>query len=307
MISIHNQYRLTAFVLCLSFLVLRCQEISQKKQSAEEKTAYEVTNDFTELEVGVELSIFDSLRKSWLFPSFEKQKLKNSLITEGNKFIPDERIAVFLNDYNINLNSLNEILLNSDEYETLSTLIWADTLRHDPIAKKFKNKVERLGYQIATPEGILQLDKNLSFLSNDLSDHFSRPMKEYWNMYQTEQENVFAIDAAIIQPIQKIIERIVYWERFLVKYPDFVLKDQIAFEAKRYIYFLFAGMDNTPIFSSYEEGKINDEFLKGYYYAIEQYPDTDYAQNVSTYLDLLEKHEYKNGQHIEDFLKDFTF
>lgn len=295
------------FLSITLFIFLSACQVSSNEDEKRVGDAKEAFDTVLLLSNNGLLTVFDTLQQEWLFAFNSKKRIKQIMKVDELVSVDDQVFADYLNDYIRNINRLNDYLLNSDDYEVLNTLSLVDSTKHHPSAKIFKEKIQKLGYTIVQPEGILQLERSTKYIGSEFQVLLSTPMKEFWKMYHLENEKAFAADAAIIQPLSDMVDRIIYWERFLKKYPDFAMKEHVNFEHDRYVYFLFAGMDNTPSFSYPDGVDLVKDFQKAYYYAVEQYPESDYAKKVNAYLDLLEANNHKRSPQINKFIEGFAF
>ena len=79
-------------------------------------------------------------------------------------------------------------------------------------------------------------------------DEKSKAYKEYTEREKTEHKEGFSIDMALTITWEKLGERIIFWERFMMKYPDFTERDTISRNLYLYIYVFFYGLDNSWAF-----------------------------------------------------------
>jgi len=171
--------------------------------------------------------------------------------------------------------------------------------------KDYVELLKNNGLKIGTAEGTFFIVKDASFIFKKINDIVSPVMKEYLDQKQKESKEGYASDGGLSINPKDIAERIVFWENFVKKNPDFVFtkeqKDSITYMTLD----LLSGMDNTPVFD-YETNKLTDSFKEGYKFVIEKHSDTDLGKIIKEYYAILEKDGFKDSKTGLAFISKLT-
>lgn len=252
--------------------------------------------------VGVQ--IFNERPDLWGFAIRETYEILNAL-NDSSK-ISDDLFRSFLVEYVSTIDKLNDLLFEHEDYEAFNSIIWSDESLHEDKAIEFEKGVAKQGYKIASTEGMIFIERNTDFLNEKLGKHFTSQMTEFYTMYSIENNNPFAEDGGIYLPLDKLVDRAVYWERFKSNYPQFTLSEYVENQNQSYTYYLMMGMDNTPSFGFSPNKELDEVFKNAYDYCIEKYPDTELSKLLREYLVLLTDSDFKETPAITDFTKKYN-
>lgn len=201
---------------------------------------------------------------------------------------------------------MNEILFNSQDYEQYNSLVYDEEENLDPIARAFEVKLIDLGLDWSSTEGSVFIQRNTDYLKDKFSQFWSEGMEKFMHMYSIENDKMYANDGGISIPLNDMVDRVVYWEKFNCNFPDFVLSNHVSSAVREYTYFLLNGMDNTPAFGYDESETFSSDFKDTYHYTLRKYPDTDFGAIVKEYLKLLDESQFQRNDRIDDFLKNYS-
>lgn len=231
-----------------------------------------------------------------------------------DKKVCDSAYIVFEELYEKVGGSLNEKLMNDPFFEEFPC-ISLDSLgiKELPFEKKFvpfKRSIEKNGFRIDCPEGMVEIGENRSFVSKHFYAFVSPVMKEYLEGLQIETDQIFSADAGISISPQQYADRLVWWENFNKKTPDFILSKN-AQSIQQYLFtFFLLGMDNTPLINHYtddngvEKQELDSYFADAYAYLNKKYPNSESNALVKPYkMTILKNDAAKRERLIKTYTK----
>jgi hypothetical protein len=130
--------------------------------------------------------------------------------------------------------------------------------------------------------------------------YLSREMKDYINIKTDESGKPAVIDGGINITSEDFVERIIKSMEYLENYPDSPRFDEISNLKDRMLWIYLGGIDNSRVFGS--EGRIIPEKLEEFENIIDRYSGTEFADILSSYLDLLEEENYTRTDRVEEFI-----
>lgn len=146
-----------------------------------------------------------------------------------------------------------------------------------------------------------------SYLPANFASTLSEGLQEFLKIRQTEFEQAgrtyLVEDAALTITWDQLSDRIVDWQNYLDKYPDYPGKKEVEGYISFYLdlYLLNFGLDNTPMFIN---GVLTDEVRMSYERFIEKYHGTKYHGIVKEYYNLLKKHDFIITEEAKSYLAD---
>jgi len=176
----------------------------------------------------------------------------------------------------------------------------ADRVEHEGL-RALLMEAGSTGYRVETAEGMYFPIIDYSF-HQKYSDYVSDDMKEYIEIMAVESGEVPAKDAALVIGWDEIVERALRQDRFLENYPDSIKMDDIRQLHKNYIMFSLYGLNNTPLFgydNQAMDGGAKDVFMQ----AVEGGEDGEYIKILKTFLEMLEKNNYRLTDEADEYRK----
>lgn len=143
-------------------------------------------------------------------------------------------------------------------------------------------RLESNGFHLYAAEGDMYPEIDNSILLKLIGGPFTEELSSYKSL-MIDQENRFYEDAAIIVPMEKIVDHIIAQEIFISQYPDSPLISPIKEDMQNHMAILQYGMDNAPV-RDYETKELTPEFKNAYNYIIKNYPSSDLAAAVDGWM-----------------------
>ncbi len=190
---------------------------------------------------------------------------------------------------------------------TLSRSLYEE-LNHDPAQESYQNRWTLLdsladyGLQTQMAEGEIYLAPDLDFLATHFYPQLSASMQAFLGQSQLEDREGFTEDAGLTISPKQVGERVIFWDAFALRYPDFILKQEVQDLRLRYRIALLHGTDNTPAFD-YVSGQLTREFEQAFDYLIGKYPKTELGRLLTSYKKNLRDNDWRMTPEVERFLR----
>ncbi|MCH2043638.1 MAG: SH3 domain-containing protein [Saprospiraceae bacterium] len=141
------------------------------------------------------------------------------------------------------------------------------------------------------------LKKDIDFVLRRFYRYVSPAMRAYLDKTQEEIEKPHIQSDRLLVPTKILADHLVYWERFRLNYPNFVLNNLIEEKQNAYIKILLQGTRKTPAFNPSNK-VITEDFKNTYEYIQTTYPNTLLGQSIIKYYKKLEANNLKNTPEI---------
>ena len=228
----------------------------------------------------------------------EANNLRKKLEEELKKASPEQAYSIYCS---------GSFLLNEEDFDHIKRLTspvideWGSSVGY--VSSEQSEEVLRLleeeGFEPEYQgEGYAELRINAYHYYNIFSPYLSEENSEYMRIY-AQNDNVITMDAGLIIPLSKLVERCIEWESYLNKYPNAQQRNEVALQYGQYLgSIMFCTEQNTEAFD--RNTKIVKEYvLESVKEAILQYPDSEATKIFKVYLLELEKSNYKYSEELE--------
>jgi hypothetical protein len=202
------------------------------------------------------------------------------------------------------IDSLNNRLNHSPDFETINSLIWADTTLHEKVAKNYEKILNSNGLVLRSTEGMIFIDRDMTPIKSHFYKYLSPSTQRFFLQFANETDIAYSEDGGIVISLKELADRLWFWDAFLHDYPQHVFTDVARNNVEVYLYFLMAGMDNTPAYQ--DDGKLSNEVLEACQYFINKYPTLSSSTVVREYLKLLAENDYKRNDKIDAFVSLYS-
>lgn len=287
-------------ILSFSITLYSCNNKNRKSQQLDSN---EQTVELTSESETILLNPIVETEKE-TFDWKQAQLLKEELLTElqsPNNI--DKVIMKFLNEYGKLQNELNDILFNSNNYDSLNTIAYAPNGIIYENALEFKNEVENNGFSISHSEGTIYISKNTEYIKSDIYELLDSNTIEFLNAYCNEIDTICCEDASIIISEEDIVERAFIWGNLMKKTHKTEFENISESEFYSYLSLIYIGQDNTPSFN-WESKKFNQKYFNSMLSIIEKYPNSKAAEEFKEYTELLITENFEKTDKIDVFLED---
>jgi len=172
----------------------------------------------------------------------------------------------------------------------------------------FLKDLDQNGFRLSSSEGMSYVDEHPKFLHRAFGDRVSEPVGVFLRLRVNELEEGIFDDAVLMISFENLAERVRTWERYMEKYPDFVLFDEAKYFYQTYLLTLLEGSSNTPIYDYDHEQKT--ESVTVYQHVQDIYREFAEGNSsmksteiVKEYLALLEKSDFRQSEETTAFLR----
>ena len=172
--------------------------------------------------------------------------------------------------------------------------------------KQLKTSLASYGILLTSSEGAFYLEPQTEYLLKNFGSFLSSSYREYLTIGSKEQKTRFAEDGTILIPTDSLTSRIVAWENFMTKYPDFISIKMAQDQYAQYLGAYLAGMDNSRVFNL-ETNQLSDSSRSSFESFVLKNPESKSTETVQAYLDLLKSTNFNYTDRVDSFLLEKVF
>ena len=155
--------------------------------------------------------------------------------------------------------------------------------------KAFNQLIKQNGFKFSWTQGMVYIEKDRNFLVQNFYPFLSEAMKDYLNEIKLENVEGFATNNSITISPQKLIDRIIWYEKFNFENPDFVYINQCLKFRKAYLSYLLSGYENTRLYEDVENQELSDYFTTAFNYSLTKYSGSETSKLVEPYFTALKQ------------------
>ncbi|MBN8651736.1 MAG: hypothetical protein J0L67_09925 [Cytophagales bacterium] len=232
----------------------------------------------------------DSLQ---VLPNYEFESNRRGLdifsrsIDKNDSSRCDKALKDFLSFQKKLIDELNQQLYARADFDTINTLIWADTTLYAQSALTFQNELRQQGLLIRSTEGGVYIDADMEPIREIFYKYLTSSTKLFFDQFALESNQGIAEDGGMYISERELADRLGFWEEFIMNNPGHIFKDFAEDNVKYYRYYLMVGMDNTPAFD-FESRKLLTAYKQALIYYQQRFGKTPGATIFKKYLTLVE-------------------
>lgn len=204
----------------------------------------------------------------------------------------NEIVYSAINDFNDSLELKYTSLLRRNNKKIVETEI-----------TEFKRSLDICGLTLLQTEGENYVDVKYDYYYKLFKGRVSPALNDYLKIRMKELRQGFSEDAELLISFHQLYRRVLTWEKFNKKYPDFFYRQETQLNYQTYLSTLITGMDNSPVFD-YDSGKlfpiIHDLFLD----IVSRHNSLKSTRVIKEYYELLKESNFTRPNHLDQFLKD---
>jgi hypothetical protein len=164
--------------------------------------------------------------------------------------------------------------------------------------KDYRKMLTLNGFKLSAAEGVTYIEQDRNFIAKNFYALVSPVMKDYLSEIQLENKQGFAIDGVITISPKLLVDRNVWYEKFIAANPGFVFVSTCKDYQKAYLTYLLCGYEKTMVYSNRQTGDLSDFYINAYNYLLAKYADSETAKNVVPYYDALKQKQAATAQTI---------
>ncbi|PIF45999.1 hypothetical protein CLU96_3016 [Chryseobacterium sp. 52] len=154
--------------------------------------------------------------------------------------------------------------------------------------KKLSVEFKKAGLEFReVGEGMTEISSVPDYYYSLFKNKVTPDYNAYIAQNAVEAEDNYAADAGLIISWEELGNRLIFWEKFINKYPKSPLLKIVKKDYNNYLYDYLYGMDNTPTYES-SDGKLYEENRKEFNRIINTYPNSYTAKRAKELLSLFE-------------------
>jgi hypothetical protein len=240
----------------------------------------------------------DKLHKSEL-ASISKASIeyKNSFSTAPPE-IKDSAFIVFRAFYYDVINSYYEVFWNNQD---LVTKLNANN-NDDPLVRQLKITLDQNGLRLSKTEGGYYVDEHPNYLYSNFRNYLSRAITDYLFIRSKELEEGFSEDSKLLISFKTLGNRIITWEKYLIKYPSSPLSAEAKFSYHLYLNTFITGLDNSPVAI---DDIVLPEMKNIYSDYIKNNNNSESGKVVEKFYSIISNNNFRLTSALDDFYKDY--
>lgn len=154
----------------------------------------------------------------------------------------------------------------------------------DYASRPIAQKVHRAGMQLKASEGSVYADLSDVQLGKWIGGPFSESVNDYIAIRKKEEAQRITSDAALVAPLQVVVDLLILQDAFVEKYTDYhPLMKRVLSDRENNYSLVLNGTSNTPAFT-HGSGELDPEFQKGWEYFIQKHPDHSLVKAIKAKL-----------------------
>jgi hypothetical protein len=166
----------------------------------------------------------------------------------------------------------------------------------------FQSNLSFCGIGIFSTEGNYYLDVLPNYFFDNFKNRVSDGTKAYLNIRKQELAEGFTEDAGLLITYKQLYQRVKNWDKYLTTFNRNVYTNEAKNYYITYLETFLTGTDNSRVFDG-EDETISPEIKKLYETAISEDADTRTGKIITEYYTLLSRHQFKQIDSINVFLK----
>jgi len=205
--------------------------------------------------------------------------------------------------FNVKFYKVSNTLSDSLETKYANVLKRMEDKPNSQKPKALTGNLKACGIGIFSTEGNYYLDILPDYLYENFQTRVSDAAKSYLLIRKEELKKGFSEDAGMLISFDELYQRVKRWEKFLNHYPANVYVGQANDYYTDYLETLLTGMDNSRVFDM-DSNILLPEVKTIYEKAIQEDPDSKTSQLISSYYNFLSRHDFKQTDSVDVFLKE---
>jgi len=227
------------------------------------------------------------------------ESLINKYLSTFSKSERDSVYVIFndivysaINDFNDSLELKYFSLLRRNNKKIVETEI-----------SEFKRSLDMCGLTLLQTEGENYVDVKCDYYYKLFKGRVSPALNDYLKIRMKELRQGFSEDAELLISFHQLYRRVLTWEKFNKKYPDFFNRQETQLNYATYLSTLITGMDNSPVFD-YDSGKLFPIIHDLYLNIVSRHNSLKSTRVIKEYYELLKESNFTRPDHLDKFLID---
>ena len=173
-------------------------------------------------------------------------------------------------------------------------------------ASKLTTSLASHGIKITYRDNDFYLEPDLAFVTGRLEKVLTTASRSYLQIKINLSNGNSDAKNQRLTPVDSLAHQIITWEDFILRYPNYVLKDEISAQYTDVLAAYLSGIESLPLFDA-DTKMLNPVYQASYLHFIENYPNRESARQVKKFYDLLVTKGFKYDDELDSFLSQVNF
>lgn len=213
-----------------------------------------------------------------------------NIFSTTNTITKDLGYEYFINFHSLMLSQLQQ--QNFNKYSRLQKEIETygkAEMTNDEFTNRLGENGFNFGFNKAT--STIYLKKDLDFVARHFYKEVSEAMREYIDQEQLEDETIWLENDKLRISPQQLAEWVIFWDNFLIKYPNFTLKSKALKTFILKLDLLLEGSTQTPAFANNQV--LHSNFKTAYQWVLDHKSSSRFGLFFKDYYTILEQQNFK--------------
>jgi hypothetical protein len=279
-------------------LFLACNNTQKEKSAGNDYTVTDTVTDTIENIKITELKQFIATCDTTDISTVSLLTIRfNEIFTGQSKGLCDTAYVV----YQKYLDQMDQHLNDSLQNDTTDYSLLFESAKPPKKLKEFKTNLLNNGFKLTNSMGQIYIEQDRSFISKNLYPLLSDTMKLYLDEIKLENEQGFAIDEQITIRPKQLVNRILWYNRFISANPRFVFIENCKNFRKAYLTYLITGYGKSQVTDNVSK-ELTPYFAEAYNYLVRNFPQSETTLLLQPYIDALKQ---KESSKVADLRKTF--
>ena len=221
---------------------------------------------------------------------------KNIFLKSSSDSIVSDSMFVSFYDF---YTRLADIYIESNEQVALQL---ANNKSHALLSSNFASR----GLKLVSDRELFSLARQNSYLLKEFGPRLSASFREYLSIASIEQDIPFQKNGKIVIPSDSLASRILTWENFMGRYPDFIELRLAQDEYTQFLGAYLSGTDNARAFNS-NTSQLQDSLKLSLESFVLNNPESKSANLVKDYLEMLKGTNFNYTEKVDSFLLEKVY
>lgn len=200
--------------------------------------------------------------------------------------------------------SLNNEFFALENYDELNSLFLSGDGAnecHEALTSMLGEK----GYVVGSAEGSIYLSLTGEYIQKDLQEHVDSLGWRFIQLYTEENDEPCCEDAGIMLNHKELVIRVVQWAEMKEESKGTAYEEYALARYRQNLYFLLAGLDNTPSFA-FEDGKYNAYYFDDMNEWVVNQPEHPASKDFAPFLEMLKSSGMKETEEIRAYIQEVS-
>jgi len=166
-----------------------------------------------------------------------------------------------------------------------------DSVFQNKLIKEFDKELSKDGAVLSGSSDGFYIDAEPDYLYKIFKGKISDALTQYLKLNSKELKEGFSCDAGMLISFDQLYKRVINWEDFINKNPNFFLEKEAIEKYNLYLETLLSGMDNDPIFER-EPAKLLPDIKRLYEKIIAKNESRNSTKKVTAFYNELKKNNF---------------